>query len=235
MQKNNGAISQDQGYRQSWWTGTRKFQRLLANQVYCRFEYFDRITQDWRGCSVLDLGCGFMSEALARRGARVIGIDPDGALLNAAREHSRSQCLEIIYREGSGEAIPLETASVDRVVCVDVLEHVQDVGKVIAEIRRVLRPGGLFFFDTINRTWLARLMIVAIAERLLRQLPRGAHDPAKFIRPEHLKKLLLLNGFTCPDKFAGMGFVRLNSSLDFEFGLLDSTEVMYIGYARCAR
>jgi 2-polyprenyl-6-hydroxyphenyl methylase/3-demethylubiquinone-9 3-methyltransferase len=172
-----------------------------------------------------------MSEALARRGAQVIGIDPSTDILTVARAHATSQGLNIIYREGVGEAIPLPNDSVDRVVCMDVLEHVQDVGKVIAEVRRVLRPGGIFFFDTINRNWLSRFMVVTLVEDVLRIIPRGAHDPAKFIRPEELKKYLDENVFTCSDDFMGMGFVRLNRHLDFEFGLTNSVQVMYIGHA----
>jgi len=216
------------------WNGAHRFQRMLADQVRPRLEYFDRVTTDWRGIATLDLGCGggFMSEALARRGACVIGVDPSRAVLVAAREHAQSQGLEITYREGVGEAIPLPDTSVERVVCVDVLEHVQDVEKVIAEIRRVLRPGGLFLFDTINRNLLARFMVVTLTEDVLRMIPRGAHDPAKFIRPEELKNILARSGFTRIGKFSGMGIVGLGQHLDPRFGLTSSTRVMYLGYAQ---
>jgi 2-polyprenyl-6-hydroxyphenyl methylase/3-demethylubiquinone-9 3-methyltransferase len=231
MQRNDQKIYQK--YAQSIWKGTNKFERLLASQVHPRLEYFDRVTADWNGVATLDLGCGcgFMSEALARRGAQIIGIDPSANLLEVACVHAKSQGLKITYREGVGEAIPLPTNSVDRVVCVDVLEHVQDVGKVIAEVRRVLRPCGIFFFDTMNRNWLSRFMVVTLVEDVLRIIPRGAHDPAKFIRPEELKKYLEENGFTCTEDLVGMGIIRFNRHLDFEFGLTNSTQVMYIGHA----
>ena len=234
MQRNDQTIYTK--HARSMWNGQHRFQRMLADQVRPRLKYFDRVTSDWRGITTLDLGCGggFMSEALARRGAYVIGIDPSEAVLDAARTHAESQGLEITYRVGVGEAIPLPGASVDRVICVDVLEHVQNVGKVIAEIRRVLHPGGLFFFDTINRNRLATFMVVTVTEDLLRMIPRGAHDPAKFIRPEELKAALEENGFTCSDDFVGMGFTRLNRQLDVEFALTNSTHVMYIGHAMLA-
>ncbi len=216
----------------SWWDGSQRFQRLLANQVHPRLTYFDRVDPCWAGLDVLDLGCacGFMAEALACLGARIIGVDPNVASLESARAHARCRNLDIDYRRGVGEAIPLAENSVDRVVCVDVLEHVESLKRVLSEVRRVLRPGGLFFFDTINRTPLARLLTVTIAEALS-IIPRGSHEPRKFIRPEELRQLLGQVGFEHIGKFAGMSFTRLNRRLDFEFGIVASTRIMYLGYA----
>jgi 2-polyprenyl-6-hydroxyphenyl methylase/3-demethylubiquinone-9 3-methyltransferase len=118
----------------------------------------------------------------------------------------------------------------DYVVCVDVLEHVVDLDQVIGEVRRVLRPGGLFLFDTINRTWLAVLVVVFFGERVLRLLPVGTHDPTKFIKPAELATKLTARGFTVSD-FAGLGPRGLNSKLDFVFGGLPSTSIMYMGHA----
>ena len=120
--------------------------------------------------------------------------------------------------------------SMDYVVCVDVLEHVADLGQVINEVRRVLRPGGMFLFDTINRTWLASLVVVFFGERIFRILPAGTHDPAKFIEPAKLATLLKARGFTVSD-FTGLGPRGLNSKLDFVFGALPSTMIMYMGHA----
>jgi 2-polyprenyl-6-hydroxyphenyl methylase/3-demethylubiquinone-9 3-methyltransferase len=94
-----------------------------------------------------------MSEAYARHGARVTGVDPSSVSLAVARSHARESRLSIRYEQGRGEAIPLPDASFDLVSCCDVLEHVDDLDAVIRQIARVLRPGGLFFFNTINRTW----------------------------------------------------------------------------------
>ena len=232
MERNDQSIYQD--HAESWWDGSQRFQRLLANQVHPRLAFFDRVVPNWNGVEVLDLGCGggFMSEALAQRGACVTGIDPSIASLEAARKHAQSQGLEIVYREGVGENIPLDTHSVDRVVCVDVLEHVQDLEKVIIEIHRVLRPHGILFFDTINRNWLSRLLAVTIVENVLKVVPRGTHDPDKFIRPIEMHRQLERNGFTVePDTFVGMGPIGVNRRLDFVFGLLPGTWIMYLGYA----
>ena len=142
MQRNDQAIYQD--HAETCWDGTKRFQRTLANQVHPRLKYFDRVTPDWAGLNVLDLGCGggFMAEPLAQRDARVTGVDPSTTSLEAARKHAKSQGLDITYQQGVGEAIPLETGSMDRVVCVDVLEHVQDLDKVLSEVRRVLESNG---------------------------------------------------------------------------------------------
>ena len=91
--------------------------------------HFSTLVADWHGKTVLDLGCGggFMAEALARAGARVVGVDPSAPAVEAAQEHARNEGLRIDYRVGSGERIPIEDASADCVVCVDVLEHVESV------------------------------------------------------------------------------------------------------------
>ena len=133
---------------------SERFLRLLHNLVPARLKYFDNIIDSWRDKTVLDLGCGggFMSEALANKGAKVIGVDPSEAAIAVAQDHAKGQGLAINYKVATGENIPLPDQSVDCVVCVDVLEHVAQLDRVLDEVHRVLRPGGMFLFDTINRT-----------------------------------------------------------------------------------
>jgi 2-polyprenyl-6-hydroxyphenyl methylase/3-demethylubiquinone-9 3-methyltransferase len=86
------------------------------------------------------------------------------------------------------------------------LEHVQDVEKVLIEVHRVLRPQGIFFFDTVNRNWLSHFIVITLAENVLKALPQGAHDAAKFKRPKELQRQLESNGFAVkPDTFMGRG------------------------------
>jgi ubiquinone biosynthesis O-methyltransferase len=215
-----------------WWDGSQKWLRTLQNLVPARLAYFDRLTA-WPGRTVLDLGCGggFMAEALASRGAEVIGLDVSRSAIAIAIRHAASRRLAIRYLVGSGEDLPLPSRCVDCVVCVDVLEHVRSLDHVLDEIRRVLRPGGLFLFDTINRTRLARFVIVFCGERVLRLLPRGTHDPAKFITPAELDAKLAERGFA-DRAFAGLGPRGIDRRLDIAFGPLPGTAIMYLGQAR---
>jgi 2-polyprenyl-6-hydroxyphenyl methylase/3-demethylubiquinone-9 3-methyltransferase len=219
-------------YAPNWWDGSQRFLRLLHNLVPARLAHFDEIVGTWRGRTVLDLGCGggFMSEALAKRGATVIGVDPSEAAIAAAQAHADAEGVAIDYRVGSGEAIPLPDAHADCVVCVDVLEHVADLEAVLDEVARVLKPGGLFLFDTINRTPLAALVIVHLGESVLGLLPRGTHDPAKFIKPAELSARLAQRGFDV-GPLVGLGPRGLDRRLDFTFGRLPSVQIMYMGHA----
>jgi ubiquinone biosynthesis O-methyltransferase len=222
-------------YCTDWWGHEARWLQALRGMVPARLAVFDPIVGDWSRKRVLDLGCGggFMAEAMAARGATVTGIDPATAAIDAARLHSGASGVAIDYLVASGEALPFAAATFDVVVCVDVLEHIEAWDLVVAEVRRVLRPRGLFLFDTINRNPLAAFVIVTIGENLIRLLPHGIHDPALFIRPAELKRALELNGFIV-GRFAGLGPRRLNRRLGLTFGSLPITAVQYIGHARVA-
>jgi len=215
-----------------WWSDDIRWVRTLKNLVPGRLRWFDRQI-DWQGKAVLDLGCagGFMAEALALRGANVTGIDPAAEAIEAARAHARAGGLRIGYDVGIGEALPYDAASFDAVVCVDVLEHVADLNRVLAEVSRTLRPGGMFLFDTINRNPLARLATITVAEDVLRLLPRGTHDPAMFIKPAELRAAMQGAGLV-PGATTGLGPHGINRRLDLTFGPLPLTAVLYMGIAR---
>ena len=215
-----------------WWDHSVRFARLLHKLVPPRMAHFDTVAPDWTNLDVLDLGCGggIMSETLARRGARVIGVDPAKKALAMARSHAEQGGLTIDYREGRGDQLPLADGSVDRVVCVDVLEHIPHLEPVFAEVRRVLRPGGLFMFDTINEGPLATLVVVHLAESLLGVIPRGTHDPALFVSPTRLTALLEKQGLRV-QSLTGMGPVGIDRHLDFDFGLIPTSRIMYVGHA----
>lgn len=217
-----------------WWSGKTRWVRTLKNMVPGRLAYFDQFV-DWEYKQVLDLGCagGFMAEALARRGARVTGIDPADAAIAAARHHAAGEGLDIDYQVGVGESMPFEDGQFDAVVCVDVLEHVADLHAVIGEVSRVLKPGGWFLFDTINRNPLARLVAVTMAERVIRILPRGTHDPDMFIKPSELRQALKDAGFGV-GTFTGLGPRGLDRNGDFVFGRVPGTAIIYMGTARKA-
>jgi 2-polyprenyl-6-hydroxyphenyl methylase/3-demethylubiquinone-9 3-methyltransferase len=215
-----------------WWSDDIRWVRTLKNLVPGRLGWFDRHI-DWAGRDVLDLGCagGFMAEAMAARGANVTGIDPAAEAIAAARAHARAGGLRIGYDVGVGEALPYGDGGFDAVVCVDVLEHVADLSRVLAEVARVLRPGGLFLFDTINRNPLARLATITMAEDVLRLLPRGTHDPALFIRPAELRRAMQGAGLV-PGAFTGLGPRGIDRRGDLTFGPLPLTVILYMGMAR---
>ncbi|WP_371038640.1 bifunctional 2-polyprenyl-6-hydroxyphenol methylase/3-demethylubiquinol 3-O-methyltransferase UbiG [Rhodosalinus sp. FB01] len=215
-----------------WWSDEVRWVRTLKNLVPGRLKWFDRHI-DWAGKDVLDLGCagGFMAEAMAGRGARVTGIDPAAEAVEAARRHADARGLGIRYDVGVGEALPYDDAAFDAVVCVDVLEHVADLDRVLSEVARVLRPGGLFLYDTINRNPLARFATITVAEDLLRLLPRGTHDPAMFIKPRELSRAMEGAGLA-PGLMTGLGPRGIDRRLDLTFGPLPLTAILYMGLAR---
>jgi 2-polyprenyl-6-hydroxyphenyl methylase / 3-demethylubiquinone-9 3-methyltransferase len=214
-----------------WWANDLRWVRTLKNMVPGRLRYFDRF-MNWEGAKVLDLGCagGFMAEAIADRGAIVTGIDPAVEAIAAAKAHAAANHRVIRYDVGVGEALPYTDASFDAVVCVDVLEHVVDLGRVLRETVRVLRPGGMFLFDTINRNPLARFATIIIAEDVLGLLPKGTHDPAMFIKPKELRAGLKEAGLI-PTAMTGLGPRGINRRGDFTFGQLPSTAIIYMGTA----
>jgi len=126
----------------------------------------------------------------------VSGIDPSGESLAAAKEHAEERGLRIDYRRGTGEAIPFADASFDAAYSCDVLEHVANLPRVIAETARILKPGGVFLYDTINRTWRSKLVVIKLFQEwsATRFMPPDLHDWSLFIKPGELLRLLGRNG-----------------------------------------
>ena len=218
-----------------WWSDDIRWVRTLRNLVPGRLKWFDRHI-NWQGLSVLDLGCagGFMAEALSNRGATVTGIDPATKAIEAARTHANVAGISIRYDVGVGEELPYDTGQFDVVVCVDVMEHVNDLARVMAEVARVLKPGGTFLFDTINRNFISRFGAVTIAENILRLLPKGTHDPMLFIKPRELHNAIV-NAALVPGPMTGLGPRGVNRRGDLVFGPLPMRTVIYMGLARKSR
>jgi 2-polyprenyl-6-hydroxyphenyl methylase/3-demethylubiquinone-9 3-methyltransferase len=196
------------------WRNANHFLSMLVPLARPRAEYVHRVLAanvDRRPSSIdlLDLGCGggLLAEHMAKYGYRVTGVDPSARSVAAADRHAKEAGLAITYQAGRGESLPYETSTFDAAYSLDVLEHVDDVARVIAEVRRVLKPGGVFVFDTINRTLVSKLAAIKIMQewRLTRVLPTDFHDWHKFIKPRELKHMLQANGFRAGE-FAGLTF-----------------------------
>ncbi|MEM7732864.1 MAG: bifunctional 2-polyprenyl-6-hydroxyphenol methylase/3-demethylubiquinol 3-O-methyltransferase UbiG [Pseudomonadota bacterium] len=231
MQRERNDLTIYDDVADQWWSDDIKWVRTLKSMVPGRLKWFDQ-HNTWDGQRVLDLGCagGFMAEALADRGAKVTGIDPAAEAIRAAQLHADHEGYSIQYDVGVGEALPYEDASFEAVVCVDVLEHVADLDQVLREVKRVLVPGGRFFFDTINRNILSRLAVITVAEDILRLLPKGTHDPQMFIKPIELKSAMERAGLV-PGPTTGLGPRGINKQWDFTFGPLPLRTVIYMGFA----
>lgn len=145
-----------------------------------------------KGINVLDVGCGggILSDAMARAGANVLGIDLSSKALGVARLHAlEAQTSGVNYREISAEQLAAEApASFDVVTCMEMLEHVPDPASVVAACAALVKPGGHVFFSTLNRNAKAFLFAIVGAEYVLGMLPKGTHEYAKFITPDELAR-----------------------------------------------
>ncbi|ODT99342.1 MAG: bifunctional 3-demethylubiquinol 3-O-methyltransferase/2-polyprenyl-6-hydroxyphenol methylase [Rhodospirillales bacterium SCN 65-16] len=178
-----------------WWDPRGKFAPLhRLNPV--RIGYIrDRAAAHWQrdalsgrpldGLSLLDIGCGggLLSEPMTRLGARVTGVDASARNITVAALHAERQGLSIDYRQGTAEALAGSGAQFDIVMALEIVEHVSDVDLFLRSCGNMVKPGGLLFLSTLNRTAKAWAMAIAGAEYVLGWLPRGTHDWKKFLKP----------------------------------------------------
>ncbi len=178
-----------------WWDKSGDF-RPLHEINPLRLRWIDE-RAPVAGQRILDVGCGggILAEALAAKGARVTGIDMGEAPLEVARLHLLESGLQVDYRKCTAEELASEAAGqFDIVTCLEMLEHVPSPASVIQACKTLVRPGGHVFFSTINRNAKAFLLAIVGAEYVLRLLPRGTHEYAKFIRPSELESWARASG-----------------------------------------
>lgn len=185
-----------------WWDPSSEF-RPLHDINPLRLNYIDE-RAPLADRKVLDVGCGggLLSEGMARRGARVTGIDMGEAPLAVARLHGLETGVEVDYRQTTIEALaadPGELGSYDIITCLEMLEHVPEPASVIDACARLLKPGGQLFVSTINRNPKSFLFAIVGAEYVLRLLPRGTHEWKKFIRPSEMTGFLRQSGLQTHD------------------------------------
>ncbi len=250
-------------YRQlghQWWNddlGEFSTLRFWINPV--RWGYFERVLEREGALArgrrrLLDVGCGggVLAEEFARAGFEVTGIDPAPESIDAARAHASRSGLSVEYQVGRGEHLPFPDSSFHHAACCDVLEHVDAVGRVIGELARVLEPGGLLFYDTINRTTISKIAVIKVMQewRSTAFAAPNAHVWEKFITPAELIALFGRYGLE-PLGMRGIAprrnpiatwwglrrrvqgkltFEELGRRLDFQES--EHLETFYMGYAR---
>lgn len=244
---------------ETWWDES-KFLHLLKVMVnpwrvpFFKDSLVQRYGQDLSRVRLLDIGCGggVLAEEFARMGCQVIGIDSSSKSIAVAQAHADESALSIRYLVGSGTDLPLDPESFEAVSCCDVLEHTNEWRGVIAEASRVLSPGGLFFFDTINRTAESRIQFIFGLQvfPITRLMPANTHIWEMFIKPEEINSVFLRNGLQLKEMQGGkiatnplstlwnvwqkkqgkISFAELGRRLELK--LDPDVSLNYLGYAR---
>jgi 2-polyprenyl-6-hydroxyphenyl methylase / 3-demethylubiquinone-9 3-methyltransferase len=178
----------------TWWDDHNPLAALHGSMTTGRMRYFRQVLgrAGVTSGAALDVGSGggFLAEEFARIGFGVTGVEPSAVSVRTARAHARAGGLAIAYRVGRAERLPVPDQSFDVVYCCDVLEHLDDVGRALDEITRALKPGGVFLFDTPNRTFASRLATDLVQRwRPTRLIDVPAHDWSMFLRPNELTDL----------------------------------------------
>ena len=212
-----------------WWDPQSEFKPL--HQINpLRLDWIDGLAP-LAGKSALDIGCGggILAEAMAKRGARVTGIDLSEKALKVAQLHLLESKIAVAYEAISAEDLAARSpGAYDVVTCMELLEHVPDPASTVRACARLARPGGHVFFSTINRNLKSYLFAVIGAEYLLKLLPRGTHDYARFVRPSELARHCRDSGLAVRS-IVGMTYNPFSRS----YALGSDTGVNYL--VHCAR
>jgi 2-polyprenyl-6-hydroxyphenyl methylase/3-demethylubiquinone-9 3-methyltransferase len=185
---------------------------------------------DLRGARVADVGCGggLLSEALAREGAQVTGIDLGEKVVEVAKLHLYESGLTVDYRVQSSAALAAgEPASFDAVCCMELIEHVPDPAALVNDLAALLKPGSRLFMSTLNRTPAAFGAAILGAEYVMRLLPRGTHHYAQFLKPSELGRLLRQAGLELED-VSGLAYNPLTRKAAL-------SRITAVNYLLCAR
>jgi 2-polyprenyl-6-hydroxyphenyl methylase/3-demethylubiquinone-9 3-methyltransferase len=207
-----------------WWDPGAEFKPLHEINPL-RLDYIDRLA-GLQGKRVLDVGCGggILAESMAARGARVTGIDLAEKPLKVAQLHLLETGLPVDYRLCSAEALAGEApGSFDIVTCMELIEHVPDPASLARACADLVRPDGHVFFSTINRNLKSYLFAIVGAEYVLKLLPRGTHDYARFLKPSELAALCRSAGLSVTG-LTGMTYNPLAKT----YALGPDTDVNYL-------
>ena len=211
---------------QSWWDPAGP-SKPLHELNPLRLRYLQRAIE-LKGAAALDVGCGggILSEAMARAGARVLGIDLSQAVLDVAELHALEGKIEVEYKSIAAEQLAMQQpAAFDLVTCMELLEHVPDPAAAVAALAALVKPGGDVVVSTLNRKPLAFALAIIGAEYITRILPRGTHEYLKFIRPSELARWGREAGLELID-LTGITYNPLTRS----FRLSPNTDINYLAH-----
>jgi 2-polyprenyl-6-hydroxyphenyl methylase / 3-demethylubiquinone-9 3-methyltransferase len=168
----------------------------IRDQAAAHFSRDPARLDSLQGLRILDIGCGggVLCEPLKRLGAEMVGIDPVAETIAAAQHHAAAAGLAVDYRCTTAEALAQSGEAFDVVLAMEVVEHVADFNLFIEEAAALVKPGGLMFVATLNRTIKSFMLLIVGAEYVLRWIPRGTHRWDKFITPDELEIALERNG-----------------------------------------
>jgi 2-polyprenyl-6-hydroxyphenyl methylase/3-demethylubiquinone-9 3-methyltransferase len=221
-------ISRFEAIAAEWWNPDGMFKPL--HQINpLRLDYIGQRV-DLSKAKVLDVGCGggLLAEGMANCGADVTGIDRSPKALSVAAVHAEQSGVAVDYQENDAETwAQTHQETYDVVTCLEVLEHVPDVKRTVAACADMLKPGGLFFFATLNRTPISYIKAIIGAEYVLGWLPKGTHQYNKFIRPSEMIDAVRSAGLTEQD-MQGMSYAMLSG----HFSLSHDLSVNYLGFAK---
>jgi len=211
-----------------WWDTESEF-KPLHDINPLRLDFIDKHA-NLAGKKVLDIGCGggILSESMAKRGAKVKGIDLGEAALAVAKIHAKEEDLDVEYQAESAEEIAQqEPNSYDIVTCMEMLEHVPDPAAIVSACASLVKPGGHVFFSTINRNPKSFLFAIVGAEYVLNLLPKGTHHYEKLIRPSELDRWIRQASLHT-NEIIGMTYNPLHKT----YKLSSDTSVNYIVHSQ---
>lgn len=217
-----------------WWNEEGKMSVLHAmsearmsyirKNIIDHFEIRPNLIEAFKGLKILDVGCGggISSEPLARMGGKITGIDHSKELIKVAKNHSEEMGLKIKYLNLDIKEIAESKEKFDVVVALELLEHVKDFAAFCEYLSKCIKPEGMIILSTINRNFLSNFVVINLAEKILKKLPKGTHDYKKFIKPAELEIVYKKLGYGIKN-IKGLSFLPLN-----RWVVTNNTNINYI-------
>ena len=237
MTVNQDEIAKFSAMAEEWWDPHGKFKPLhkfnptrldyIKSVICSHFDRNETDTKPFEGLRFLDIGCGggLLSEPMARLGADIMGADAGEANIKTAALHAKQMGLEIDYRCTTADALEQDGEKFDVILNMEVVEHVADVPAFITACSNMVKPDGIMFFATLNRTVKSFALAIVGAEYVLRWLPKGTHDWNRFITPDEMRDYLEISGIHTTE-MTGVSFNPLTD----KWKMSSDLGVNYMGY-----